>query len=96
MMPFNPMMGRPPNKKKPVELIQNIKPLLKELIAPRWSRLVVGLPLVMIGRAAGLIAPASTRFLVDDIIVKRRIELLAPSPWAFLRRLSSRHVVASV
>jgi len=50
----------------------------------------------MIGRAAGLVAPASTRFLVDDIMVKRRIELLAPSPWAFLRRLSSRHVVASV
>jgi len=24
MMPFNPMMGRRPNKKKPVELIQNI------------------------------------------------------------------------
>ena len=32
MMPFNPMMGQPPNKNKPGELIQNIKPLLKELI----------------------------------------------------------------
>ena len=70
MMPFNPMMGPPPNKKKPGELIQNIKPLLKELMAPRWPRLVIGLVLVMIGRAAGLVAPASTRFLVDDIIGK--------------------------
>ena len=96
MMPFNPMMGQPPNKKKPVELIQNIKPLLKELIAPRWSRLVAGLLLVMIGRAAGLVAPASTRFLVDDIIVKRRIELLAPLALGILRRPLSRHVVASL
>ena len=35
MMPFGPMMGQPPNKKKPGELIQNIKPLLKELMEPR-------------------------------------------------------------
>ena len=66
MMPFNPMMGQPPNRKKPGELIQNIKPLLKELMAPRWPRLVAGFLLVMIGRAAGLVAPASTRFLVDE------------------------------
>ena len=77
-MPFGPMMGQPPNKKKPGELIQNIKPLLKELMWPRWPRLVIGLALVMIGRAAGLVAPASTRFLVDDIIVNRHPELLAP------------------
>ena len=78
MMPFNPMMGQPPNKKKPGELIQNIKPLLNELMVPRWPRLVIGLGLVMFGRAAGLVAPASTRFLVDDIILKRHVELLAP------------------
>jgi hypothetical protein len=64
-MPFGSVMGQPPNKKKPGELIQNIKPLLKELMGPRWPRLVIGLVLVMIGRAAGLVAPASTRFLVD-------------------------------
>lgn len=33
MMPFNPTVGQPPNEKKPSELIQNIKPLLKELMA---------------------------------------------------------------
>ena len=58
MRPFGPMMGQPPNKKKPAELIQNIKPLLKELMAPRWPRLVIGFVLVMLGRAAGLVAPA--------------------------------------
>ena len=78
MRPFAPMIGQAPNKKKPGELIHNIKPLLKELMAPRWPRLVLGLLLVMIGRAAGLVAPASTRFLVDDIIAKRHLELLAP------------------
>lgn len=31
MMPFGPI-GQPPNKKKPGELIHNIKPLLKELM----------------------------------------------------------------
>jgi len=72
------MTDQPPNKKTPGQLIQNIKPLLKELMAPRWPRLVIGLVLVMIGRAAALFTPASTRFLVDDVIVKRHLGLLAP------------------
>ena len=59
MRPFGPMMGQPPNKKKTGELIQNIRPLIKELMGPRWPRLVIGLILVMIGRAAGLVAPSS-------------------------------------
>jgi subfamily B ATP-binding cassette protein MsbA len=47
-------------------------------MAPRWPRLVANFLLVMIGTGAGLIAPASTRYLVDDIIVKPHLELLAP------------------
>lgn len=78
MIPSNHIDGQPPNKKKPTALIQNIKPLVKELVVPRLPRLAVGLLLVIIGRAAGLIAPASIRLLIDDVIVNRHEDLLIP------------------
>jgi ABC-type bacteriocin/lantibiotic exporter with double-glycine peptidase domain len=42
------------------------------------GRLMLGLLLVLIGRAAGLVLPASTRYLVDQVIVTRQTRLLAP------------------
>ena len=39
---------------------------------------MLGLLLVLIERAAGLVLPASTRYLVDQVIVTRQTRLLAP------------------
>src|SRR5205814_6893420 len=37
-----------------------------------------GLGLVFINRAAGLVLPGSTKYLIDDVIQKRRQELMLP------------------
>jgi ABC-type multidrug transport system fused ATPase/permease subunit len=55
--------------------------LLKEawpFIRPQRVLLLFGLGLMAINRIAGLVLPASTKFLVDNVIGKRQIHLLAP------------------
>jgi subfamily B ATP-binding cassette protein MsbA len=51
---------------------------LRELVWPRRYLFVLGLLLVFINRAAGLVLPASTKYLIDDIVQKRREDLLVP------------------
>ncbi len=48
------------------------------LIKPRRGILALGLLLMGINRVSGLILPASTKYLVDDVIGKRQIHLLTP------------------
>src|SRR5260370_7810727 len=48
------------------------------VIRAQRVRLVFGLALMAINRLAGLVLPASTKFLVDNVIGKRQIHLLAP------------------
>jgi len=64
-----------PAKPKPPAL-QQLKGALPEiwaLIRPRKALLGVGLALMAINRVAGLVLPASTKFLIDDVIVKRHV-----------------------
>ncbi len=77
MTPFGPMTPQHPKKKLP-EQLRSVSPLLKELVRPRLARLAGGLALVLIGRAAALVLPASTKYLVDDVIVQRHYQLLVP------------------
>ncbi len=51
-------------------------PDIKELIRPRRGQLALGLVLIIISRVAGLVLPASTKYLVDDVLVNRRTDLL--------------------
>jgi ABC-type multidrug transport system fused ATPase/permease subunit len=51
---------------------------LRDLIWPRRKLFVIGLALVFINRAAGLVLPGSTKFLIDDVVQKRQQELLVP------------------
>ncbi len=53
-------------------------PDVKELIRPRRNQLLLGLLLILISRGAGMVLPASTKFLVDDILGKHRTEMLNP------------------
>jgi subfamily B ATP-binding cassette protein MsbA len=53
-------------------------PDVRELILARRKQLLLGLALIIISRTAGLVLPASTKFLVDEILAKHRTELLAP------------------
>src|SRR6478609_7845575 len=63
--------------KKPLKAA-NIYRDLRELVWPRRKLFVLGLALVFINRAAGLVLPGSTKFLIDDVVQKRRQELLIP------------------
>jgi ABC-type bacteriocin/lantibiotic exporter with double-glycine peptidase domain len=51
---------------------------LRDLIWPRRKLFGLGLLLVFINRAAGLVLPGSTRYLIDDVVQKRQVDLLYP------------------
>jgi subfamily B ATP-binding cassette protein MsbA len=48
------------------------------LMRPRRGLLAMGFVLMAINRLAGLVLPASTKYLVDNVISKRQIQLLTP------------------
>jgi len=48
----------------------------KELIWARRGRMGVGLLLMLVSRLAGLVLPASSKYLIDDVIGKQRYEML--------------------
>src|SRR5436190_17988038 len=51
---------------------------LRDLIWPRRKLFLMGLVLVFINRAAGLVLPGSTKFLLDDVVQKHRQDMLFP------------------
>ena len=53
-------------------------PEIWQLIRPRRVLLALGLVLMVINRVSGLVLPASTKYLVDDVIGKRHFKLLYP------------------
>ncbi len=65
---------------KPATVAQSWKllPHVWALIKPRRVILAAGFVLMAINRVSGLILPASTKYLVDDVIGKKQIHLLMP------------------
>jgi subfamily B ATP-binding cassette protein MsbA len=59
-------------------------PEVWRLIRPRRGLLALGLVLMIINRVSGLVLPASTKFLVDNVIGKRQLALLYPLVGAVL------------
>jgi ABC-type multidrug transport system fused ATPase/permease subunit len=66
-----------PKLKKTKNAWKNL-PHVWALIKPRRGILAVGLLLMAVNRISGLILPASTKYLVDDVIGKHHIRLLTP------------------
>ena len=54
----------------------------KTLVWARRGRLAVGLALMLVNRLAGLVLPATSKWLVDDVIGKQRADLLMPLAFA--------------
>src|SRR5688572_23252484 len=54
----------------------------RELVWAHRHRLAVGLGLMLVSRLAGLVLPASSKYLIDEVVVKERVELLAPIAFA--------------
>ena len=50
----------------------------RDLIWARRGRLALGLALMLVNRVAGLVLPATSKFLVDDVIGRRHHDLLVP------------------
>ncbi|CAN5302015.1 ABC transporter ATP-binding protein [soil metagenome] len=58
--------------KAKVSLLQ----VFKTIIWPRKGILLIGLVLIIVSRLAGLIVPGSTKYLMDDVIPNKNIQLL--------------------
>jgi subfamily B ATP-binding cassette protein MsbA len=54
----------------------------RELVWTHRRRLVLGLALMLVSRLSGMILPASSKFLIDDVIGQRRVDLLLPIAFA--------------
>ncbi len=50
----------------------------RELIWAHRHRLSIGMVLMIINRVVGLVLPASSKYLIDDVILKQRSDLLMP------------------
>jgi len=66
-----------PARKKKVDY-SNAWQEARTLILARRGRLALGLLLMLVNRIAGMVLPATSKYLVDDVIGKSRTELLYP------------------
>src|ERR1041385_5749031 len=64
--------------------LRAVFPLVWELVRPRRALLALGFALMVINRVASLVLPYSTRFLIDNVIIKRHTQLLKPLVFAVL------------
>ncbi len=60
------------------ERLKKLLPDIWEMVRPRRRLLAFGFVLMVINRVSGLVLPASTKFLIDDVIGKHRTEMLNP------------------
>jgi len=54
----------------------SLRHAFKEIIWPRRKLVALGLLLILLNRLAGLVLPASTKYLVDDVLARGDIDLL--------------------
>ncbi len=50
----------------------------KALIWARRGRLSLGLTLMLVNRMSGLVLPATSKYLIDDVIGRRQAQMLVP------------------
>lgn len=50
--------------------------VFKTIVLPRWRVVLLGLVLIIISRLTGLVVPASSKFLIDDVIGKSDLGVL--------------------
>jgi len=71
-------------KDKPKPRLRDMLPQVWALMRPRRGLLAFGFVLMVINRLAGLVLPASTKFLIDDVVGQRHAQLLLPLVGAVL------------
>jgi ABC-type multidrug transport system fused ATPase/permease subunit len=63
-------------KARKVERLAALWPDVRALIWPRRWTMALGLALVGVSRLAGIAAPAAMKYLIDDVLGQRKVELL--------------------
>jgi ABC-type multidrug transport system fused ATPase/permease subunit len=76
--------AKPPAKSEKRKNAWKNLPDVWALMKPRRGLLALGFVLMAINRLAGLVLPASTKYLVDNVISRRQIQLLTPIVLAVL------------
>src|ERR1044071_21304 len=71
-----PVSAEPPKKKR-VTASEAWREA-RELLWTHRRRLTTGLVLMLISRLAGLVLPASSKWLIDEVVGKQRTDLLLP------------------
>ncbi len=72
------MPPQSPKKKLNLESLRALLPDIMELVRPRRGVLAIGFVLMVINRLCGLALPVSTKYLIDDVLGKHRMEWLTP------------------
>lgn len=66
-------------KKTPKKISSSsLKSAFREIIWPRRKLVAIGLVLIILNRMSGMVLPASTKYLVDEVLVKKDGRLLMP------------------
>ncbi|NUP96708.1 MAG: ABC transporter ATP-binding protein [Planctomycetaceae bacterium] len=71
-----PQPAEPPKKRKPSAATSWRE--MRKLLEAHRSRLALGLALLLVNRLVGLVLPATSKLLIDDVIGKGNTELLVP------------------
>jgi subfamily B ATP-binding cassette protein MsbA len=66
------------DKPKPKLKASSVYRDIKDLVWPRRGLFVIGLLLTFVNRAAGLVTPWASRYLIDDVVLKHQQQLLLP------------------
>ncbi len=74
---FAGVLGSEPGTKKKVSASEAWREA-RELLWAHRRRLTIGLILMLVSRLAGLVLPASSKWLIDDVVGKGRTDLLMP------------------
>src|SRR5690242_10223742 len=64
--------------------LRDVWPMLREMIMPRRGIIALGFVLMVVNRLCGIVLPLSSKYLIDNVIGQRRIELLTPLVLAVL------------
>ena len=56
----------------------SLKSIYDNIIYPRRKSLLLGFLLIIINRLSGLVLPWSTKYLIDDMIAPKSLDLLGP------------------